>query len=179
MTKRDRGKTATIKERAIYVYLPSVEMAADWKTKARKTGVSISKFVIDRLEDSLRREEGEADYQSRVDLITKLSSSTQELKDLKKENVLLKRLTENLDAELRSYRAKPFAEEGFQGARAFDRNLIDLLRKGGSYSQDEILSRLDLDLSKTREVKAVIKQLEALEDYHLVEYSGRGWTWKG
>jgi len=28
-------------------------------------------------------------------------------------------------------------------------------------------------------VKAVDKQLESLEGYGLVEYSGRGWRWKG
>jgi hypothetical protein len=51
--------TKTIKERAIYVYLPSLEMARDWKSKAESAGASVSKFVIDRVEDSLRREEGE------------------------------------------------------------------------------------------------------------------------
>jgi hypothetical protein len=28
-------------------------------------------------------------------------------------------------------------------------------------------------------VKAVSKQLEALEGYGLLEYKGRGWKWKG
>jgi hypothetical protein len=35
--------------------------------KAEKAGVSISKFVIERVEDSIRREEGEEGYLSRAD----------------------------------------------------------------------------------------------------------------
>jgi hypothetical protein len=65
MPKPNKGKTETIKERAIYVYLPSLEMTGDWKQRADKAGVSISKFVIERVEDSIGREEGEEGYLSR------------------------------------------------------------------------------------------------------------------
>ena len=53
------GKTETIKDRTIYVYLPSLEMVEDWKRRAERAGVSISKFIVERVEDSIRREEGE------------------------------------------------------------------------------------------------------------------------
>jgi hypothetical protein len=42
-------------------------MAEEWKRRAEKAGVSISKFVIERVEDSIRREEGEEGYLSRAD----------------------------------------------------------------------------------------------------------------
>ncbi|MGQ9759511.1 MAG: hypothetical protein ACUVQ5_02940 [Candidatus Methanomethylicaceae archaeon] len=41
MTKPDRGKTKTIKQRAIYVYLPSLEMVRDWKERAEKAGLRL------------------------------------------------------------------------------------------------------------------------------------------
>ncbi|MCP8314059.1 MAG: hypothetical protein H3Z53_06775 [archaeon] len=179
MTNPVRGKTRTIKERAIYVYVPYLEMFKEWKLKADKADVSISKFVIDRVEDSIRREEGEEGYLSRVELIKKLNNAEEELKKLRDENRLLKRLVENLDNELKRYRAKPFIEEGFQGIRRFDKELINLLRKGGSYNNEEILARLNIDPTDTDMVKAISKQLEALEEYRLVEYTGRGWRWKG
>jgi len=34
-------------------------MAENWKRRAEKAGISISKFVVERVEDSIRREEGE------------------------------------------------------------------------------------------------------------------------
>ena len=178
MPKPNRGKTETIKERAIYVYLPSLEMVGDWKSKAEKAGTSISKFIMERVEDSIRREEGEGSYLNRLELIKRLSDSEEELKKLRSENRLLKNLVDNLDNELKRYRAGPFLEEDFKGIRRFDKELIDLLKKGGSYSGDGILVHLNIDSSDTELVKAINKQLEALERYGLVEYVGRGWKWK-
>jgi hypothetical protein len=54
----NRGKTGTIKDRTIYVYLPSLEMVEDWKVRADRGGVSLSKFIVERVLDSIRREEG-------------------------------------------------------------------------------------------------------------------------
>jgi len=179
MPKPNKGKTETIKDRAIYVYLPSLGMVEDWKRRAEKAGVSVSKFVIERVEESIRREEGEEGYLSRAELIKRLRDAEEELKKVKNENRLLKKLAENLDNELRRYRAQPFLEEAFEGVRRFDRDLIELLRKGGSYTEEQILTHLNIDPSDTDLVKAVSKQLEALEGYGLLEYKGRGWKWKG
>jgi predicted RNase H-like nuclease (RuvC/YqgF family) len=179
MPKPNKGKTETIKDRAIYVYLPSLQMVEDWKRRAEKAGVSVSKFVIERVEDSIRREEGEEGYLSRAELVKRLRSAEEELKKLREENRLLKRLVENLDNELKRYRAQPFLQEAFEGVRRFDRDLIELLRRGGSYTEEEILAHLNIEPSDAELVKAVDRQLEALEAYGLVEYRGRGWRWKG
>ena len=153
-------------------------MAEDWKGRARKAGTSISKFVTERVEDSIRREEGEGSYLARLDLIGRLKKAEDGLKEREKENRLLKKLVENLDRELKRYRAEPFTREGFEGVRKFDRDLIHLLTKGGSYTGQEILTRLGIEPSDAELVKAVDKQLEALEAYGLIEYVGRGWKWK-
>jgi predicted RNase H-like nuclease (RuvC/YqgF family) len=178
MPKPNRGKTETIKDRAIYVYLPSLEMVEDWKRRAEKAGVSISRFVVERVKDSIRREEGEGGYLSRAELVKRLRKAEEELKKLRDENRFLKRLVENLDNELKRYRAQPFLQEAFEGVRRFDRDLIELLRKGGSYTEEEILARLNIEPFDVELVKAVDRQLEALEAYGLVEYRGRGWRWK-
>ena len=102
-----------------------------------------------------------------------------ELKSLREENRLLKKLVDNLDKELKRYRGKSFLEESFEGSRAFSRELIDLLKKGITLSGDEILANLNIELSDTDLVKSVNRQLEALETYGLVEFTGKGWRWKG
>jgi hypothetical protein len=179
MPKPNKSKTETIKDRAIYVYLPSQRMAEDWKTRASKASTSISKFVVDRVEDSIRKEEGEEAYLTRLELVKRLGKADEEMKKLRKENRLLKQLVDNLDNELKRYRARPFLDADFKGIRRFDKELIGLLREGGSYSGDEILTHLSIEPSDTDLVKAVNKQLEVLESYGLVEYAGRGWKWKG
>ncbi|NHJ31955.1 MAG: hypothetical protein FK732_03745 [Asgard group archaeon] len=178
MTKPNKGKTKTIKKRAIYVYLPTQKMSEDWKNKAAKAGSSISKFVIDRVEDSLRKEEGEQGYLNRLELIKKLSKTEEELKNLRKENRYLTRLVDNLDAELKTHRAKPFLEQDFRGVRRYDKELINLLKEGISLTDTEILDRLDIRPTDTDLVLAINRQLFFLESYGLVEYVGRGWKWK-
>jgi predicted RNase H-like nuclease (RuvC/YqgF family) len=154
-------------------------MVDDWRRRAERAGVSVSRFVVERVEDSIRREEGEEGYLSRVELVKRLRSAEEELKKLREENRLLKRLVENLDNELKRYRAQPFLQEAFEGVRRFDRDLVELLRRGGSYTEEEILAHLNIEPSDAELVKAVDRQLEALEAYGMVEYRGRGWRWKG
>ena len=178
MPKPNLGKTGTIKDRTVYVYLPSLGMVEDWRRRAERAGISLSKFIIERVEDSIRQEGGEG-YLSRLELVRRLRRAEEELKRLRKENRMLRMLVENLDRELKHYRAKPFLEEEFQGVRSFDRQLVDLLRKGGTLSEHEILEQLNIDPSDSELVKSVSKQLEILEAYGLVEFTGRGWKWKG
>jgi len=130
MPKPSRGKTETIKDRVIYVYLSSLKMVEDWRLRAEKAAVSISKFVIERVEDSSRCEEGDESYLSRAEPVKRLRSAEEELKKLREENRLLKGLVENLDNELKRYRAQPFLQQTFEGVIRFDRDLIELLRRG-------------------------------------------------
>jgi len=51
-----RSRTADIKERAVFVYLPSVEMAERWKSAARKRNHTLSGFIIETVESSLSDE---------------------------------------------------------------------------------------------------------------------------
>ena len=177
MAQGSKSKTETNKQRAIYVYLPSLEMAQDWKDRSKKAGTSISKYVIERVEDSFRREDGEEGYTSRLELIERLRKNEEELKKIRDDNRLLRRLVENLDVELKRFRAQPFLDEGFQGVRSFDKELIQLLKEGELLSDDELLSRLNVSSIDTDMVKAVSNQLQALESYGLIEFTGRGWKW--
>jgi len=49
-------KKKELKKRAIYVY-PPADMAEKWKSRAQTSDVSISRFVIEHVENSLNREE--------------------------------------------------------------------------------------------------------------------------
>ncbi|MFB0503350.1 MAG: hypothetical protein ACETWE_05920 [Candidatus Bathyarchaeia archaeon] len=169
-------KRRKLKERAVYVYLPSVNMAKKWKTSADKAGTSISKFVIEHVEDSLR-EEGEEGFPPRVELMKRLRRQNVELAGLREENKMLKRAYERLDLELRRYRAQPFTEDEFQGVRTYDKELVALLRREGTVEGRRILEELGIDPRDSDLVSAVNKQLQNLEDYGLVVARPRGWKW--
>lgn len=171
-------KTQTIKERTAYIYLPSLQMFEDWRKLSQAAKTSLSKFVIDRVEDSIRKDESEEGYLGRIELVKRLKKAEEELKELTNENRMLKRLVDNQETDLRRYRSQPFLESGFEGIRRYDKGLIELLKSGQSLSADEILTRLNIERSDVDLVKAINTQLENLEAYGLVDYSGRGWRWK-
>jgi hypothetical protein len=179
MPRENLSKTETIKERTVYIYLPSFGMLEDWKKRSQAANTSLSKFVIDRVEDSIRRDEGEGGYLSRLELIRRLKKAEDELKESTKDNRMLKKLVDNQETELKRHRSEPFLARSFEGTRRYDQELIELLKSGRSYSAEEILIRLGVDHSNTDLVKAISNQLEVLEDYGLVAYRGRRWRWKG
>ena len=170
------GKTETIKERAIYVYLPSVKLAKRWKETARKQGTSLSKFVVEHVENSLRQEE-EPGYKSRGELWKEIRRLREELKETAREKKLLEHVAEKLEKEIRRYRAQPFLQPDFEGVRRFQKELIEALKEGRVISSEELLSKLDIDPLEHEAVKAIYKQLEILQAYGLVEPSPRGWRW--
>ncbi len=173
-----RRKTETIKERAVYVYLPSLEMVREWKDLANKQRTSVSKFVIEHVQNSLKQEE-EPSFLTRSELTKRVRELEEDLSKLKKDNRMLRLALDKLDTELKRYRAEPFLDEEYEGIRKYERELIDLLRRRGFVGKDEILGELGIDPKESQIVKALSEQLEYLEGYGLVAATPRGWRWKG
>jgi hypothetical protein len=175
-------KNKQLTDRAIYVYLPTVELADEWKSKADKASLSISKFVLEHVENSLKQEEeNKKSYISRAELLKQLKEKDEEIVKLKQDNRLLKMLADNLDKELKKYRAKPFVEDKgkFRGVREYDKELVDLLKKNATIDSDHLLKDLGISPKDTDLVKAVNSQLRYLQAYGLVEPTARGWRWTG
>jgi len=171
------GKTETIKRRAIYVYLPSMEMVERWKRLAEAAGTSISKFVAEHVENSLRQD-GEG-YRSRGSLIEENLRLREALREREKRVRRLEMLVEKLEEDLRQYRSRLFLDEDFTGVRGFERRLIEVLREPGVHDGDTILSRLGIEPHEAEAVKAVSNQLQRLQAYGLVKATPRGWAWNG
>jgi len=171
------GKTESIKQRSIYVYLPSEEMVEDWKAKAKKSSASISRFVVEHVTNSLRQEEGEEAYKSRAELMQQIREKDEQIEKLTRENEIVKLALERVENELRRYRADPFLDEKFEGIRAYDRKLIELLKKGDTVDSDHLLRLMKISPRDTPLVKAIGNQLGNLEAYGLVEKTRRGWKW--
>jgi hypothetical protein len=169
------GKTDTIKQRSIYVYLPSHDMVQRWKTLAKNSGTSISKFVAEHVENSLREEE--AEYKSRSTLIEENRKLSETLNEKERRIGHLELLVEKLEQDLRQYRAQLFTDEEFTGVRSSDKKLVELLREPGVHDNDVILSRLGIKPTEEDPIKAVSKQLELLQSYGLVKATPRGWSW--
>lgn len=177
--KRREYKTDTIKERAIYVYLPSIEMVQKWKELAEKSGLSISKFVVEHVENSLNQEEDSGIYGSRVELIKQIRELKEENVKLRRRSEMLDRVIERLEEENRKYRSLPFLEEKFYGIREYEQNLIKLFKEKKEIRKGDVLELLGIDpMKEPNTVKGINRQLENLERYGLIEDKGKVWKWK-
>lgn len=167
-----------LKQRSIYLYLPSTKMAEDWKTRAEKQNLSVSKFVVEHVLDSIRGEDQEDQGAlSKSDLAKALRETKEELKRVTKESSLYRQLSEKLDNELKYYRTKPFADEDFKVKRPYDRHLADLIETRGAIDGDRLLDELGVDPKQTELVKGIRTQLDGLERFGLIESTPRGWKW--
>jgi len=173
---KKHSKTDTIKERSIYVYLPSVDMVRNWKKKAKKAGISISKFVIENVENCIR--ESDEDFSPRSDLLEKVKKLEEENSELRKRNKILDKAIDNLESELRHYRTRPFLENDFSGFRKYEKDLIELFKSRKKVTSYELLDALGIDPKDSDVVKAINRQLENLGGYGLIEVIVGGWRWK-
>jgi len=177
------GKTETIKERAVWVYLPSIEQKERWQKLAAQSGASLSKWVIETVEEAIRPTE-EHEWRPRKDLEEEIEVSKEEVASLRNKLRVQKIIREKLERELRRYRAKPFLVPEFEGVRHYDKELIELLRSSRSLdgkpkamTDIEILQYLGIDPTEEEAVKAVSAQLGNLEAYEIVKSTPKGWRW--
>lgn len=177
------GKTETIKERAIWVYLPSVEQKERWQKAADQSGVSLSKWIIETVEEAIHPIE-ERQWKPRKNLKEEVEALKKEVADLLNQLRQQNIIREKLERELRRYRAEPFLMPEFEGVRRCDKELIQLLRSCRSLDGKpkplidiEILDRLGVDPSEEEAVKAVSAQLTNLEAYGIVKSTPKGWRW--
>jgi hypothetical protein len=167
-------KTKTIKERLIYVYLPSEDMVEHWKKKAQEAKMSLSKFVMEQVEGGIQRED---DFVPRLELLKKIKELEEENQSLRQDNRRLGIVVDKLQEDLQVYRLQPFMDEKFQGIRKYEKGLIDLFRKKGFLKMDELWRELGVSPRNSDAVKAISRQLENLEHYGLIKKTYEGWRW--
>jgi len=167
-------KKKELKQRAIYVY-PPAEMAETWKKLSQDSSTSISKFVIEHVENSLGLAEN--DYRSRSNVLEENRQLRDTLTQKEKRNHHLELLVDKLEEDLRLYRSKLFTDTPQMGTRTYDKQLLVLLREPGAHNTESILSRLGVKPTDTDVVKAISIQLENLEAYGLLRNTGKGWIW--
>ena len=175
MTPEKKSKTDTIKQRTICVYVPTEDMADRWKDIAKDRKTSLSKFVMELVEDTLAREEDE-NFENRAELIKRKTELEEQVRDLSKDLRRFKTLADKQEKELREYRSKPFLDENFEGVRSFSKSLVNLLKDKKTVKYEDLHNFLDI-VPGSDESMAIQEQLKQLEKYGLIEYTDRFIRW--
>lgn len=171
------GKTDSINNRRVDVYVDTIERKEEWVEHAEAAGESLSKFVQQCVEYAIRQGGPDfAELGQESKRIQELEAEVRELeKDVKQKQVVI----DKLESELRQLRSAPFVEDGFEGRRQYDEELIEVIQNSQRITGDEILRRLDVDPMETEVVRGINAQLEQLERFGLVESTPKGWRWDG
>ena len=178
MIKEKVSKTETIKERLVYVYLPSDTMVKQWKQASDKADMTLSKFVIKHVNNSIEQEKNRETFASRAEILDKLKKVEEENSELNKKIKMFESLIMRLEEENRGYRITPFLNEDFTGDRGYEPNLIKLFQSRLEVRKEEIFRLLEIDMHDVDKVKAIKKQIEILHRYGLLKELGGKWRWK-
>ena len=183
MPRRNEGRTETCLQRAVTVYPRSFEQKDRWKTYAKSKGLKLSAFVIEAVESTIEPDR-EINPELMAELHERVNQLNEETNELRRSKEMYKKLYEIQEKEIRKYRAEPFLKEDFNGVRKYNKELVELLRyskrsvgDNKSLSNDEILSKLEIEPSESEAVKSIYTQLENLESYGLVKLTAKGWRW--
>ncbi len=175
-------KRTPVKQRSIYVYVPTNEMADRWKRLAKKSGLSISQYVQNIVENHIGDNSVVA---SREALDRRLGELEGQNSQLRSENIALAKrvkmldvLTDRYEEDLRNLKNRQFQDESsFEGVREYEPKLIKLLKEKGFVKEHELLDLLHIDPSDTASIWAINQQLDNLFSYELVKRSKGGLMW--
>jgi len=158
----------------VYVYLPSETMLGRWKNAAKKADVSLSKFVIEHIENEIR---GSDDFMSRVEMVRRVGDLEEENELLRKEKSRLEIVVDKLQEDLQTYRLGPFVSSDFEGVREFEQKLVEAFKQRSFIRQDDLWRVLGVNPRHTDAIKAISQQLKILEQYGVIKKTQEGWRW--
>ena len=171
------GKTESIKERRVDVYLDTLDRKERWTDLAREADESLSKFVQRCVEYAIER--GGPDFAELGERSKKIQEFKEEVSEFRKEVEQKNIVIEKLQSDLQRHRLEPFIEDDYEGVREYDRELIEILQGADRITGDELVRRLEINPSETDLMQAVDRQLQQLEDYGLIDNTAKGWRWVG
>lgn len=164
----------TIRQRTLWVYVPTEEHRARWEKLADKAGLSVSRWILSEVEDHLREAEDES-FRPRAGLWKENVQLREANRRLTEEQKMSRALIGKLEDEVRRYRTELFLDGAeSRHVRRYEKDLIDLLRSGGVWGSQAILDHLRIKPTDMRSVRAIHMQLENIQAYGLLEATPRG-----
>ncbi len=169
-------KEASINSRTMNVYLPTLEMKEEWKAVAKAHNQSFSKFIIERVEESMIQN-GEGPRHTRKELIDRNRQMERENEMLRKDLEIKTMAYDVLDRELKNLRSQPFINPAKAGLRKMSVDLVKILRQRKRLDYNELLPTLKIKPTEQDLVSAVNHQIELLTDFGIIKTDTRGWKW--
>jgi len=175
-------KKEPIKKRTISIYLPTIVKLEVWKKAANASDMTLSKFIQEHVDNSLR-DEYSPGTGSRRKLQQRIEQLEGELASTERQIRRFDAMEEKMDRVLRHQQIERFAETDLSGklpiVRRVDRELIDIFKRRGFVAFNEVLGLLKIKPHETNVVKGIDEQLNILDVNGLLEKEATGWRYRG
>ena len=170
-------KMETYKQRRVELRVPDIEMVHRWKETAKKSKMSLSKFIVTHVENSLGFEEEDGKL-SRGALVMEIKALRDKVKNLKedqqnKRDVI--KAQKNLIANLQE--DNPFFSEEDIDTIAIRLFINRILEEKFVRSKD-LFSIINMEPTDIKKIKFINFQLDNLENCGILDKVGDGWKWK-
>jgi hypothetical protein len=162
------------KKKVVDVYLPSLDMRERWKQAASEQGMSLSRLVVEYVEQQLHEDTVLA---PRLEMQKQIDALEEENVELRRKRNHLEIVVDKLEEELQVYRTRPFLDDQFQGVREFERRLIEVLKQHKSVRDEVLVREVGVRHSDVDGMKALQRQLLLLERFGVIKRSLEGWAW--
>lgn len=171
------GKTDTIHDRRVDVYLDTIGQKERWTELAEEADESLSTFIQQAVEYAIKQ--GGPDAAELGEEAQRVQELEEEVTELRQELKEKRMVIEKLEEEAQQRRMEPFTEEDYEGTREYDADLIEILQNSDRVTGDDLIRRLDIDRTDPEIMQGLTQQLEQLERYGLVTNTPQGWRWDG
>jgi hypothetical protein len=93
---------SALKQQSFYIYLPSLELANEWRHEAALRGMSMSQFVVDRVTSSRSTETAKLMRESKLwnELIDEVRKKNEDIEKMRLARDYFRQLSERLQDEL-------------------------------------------------------------------------------
>lgn len=172
--RKNMGKTKTIKDRRLAIYVPDLETVDRWKATAASENTSLSGFVNRVVEEYIGKKSAPSSEKLK-ELESGLNSLEEECQRLRGRETDLLSQIEILHQELQLCRSQLFENMDFNPSE-ISKRLIDLLRDGKT-AEDILVEMKAVGNPKLRNI--IAKQIELLFEFGLIEFDGRKWRTVG
>ena len=178
------GKTETIRERAVTVYLPTEEMVEKWKEKAKEYREPLSRFVVEVVDDAIRR--NPSGLTPREILEAELQQAKTENRKLAEKIQLLETALKQRDLTVAEYRTEREDAVNLRDLRVPLSEVVDMMqtvdkffRNNESLPMNEAYGKLGIRPNDASKLRALKVTMDLLSWNGLVEKGMTEWRWTG
>jgi len=167
-------KMQTYQQRRIEIRVPDTETAERWKERAKESKMSLSKFIIEHVENSINLE-GKDGQPSRGELVLENRMLKERLEHATREQRTREKLVKELNDFIETLKAdNPFYSKNEKDPE-FLKMVTSKMKDSSFIRSKDVFKVIEIEPTDTRNIKLINFQLDFFEDCGLLDKIANGW----